>query len=130
MNSMGAAPFCVVKPEAWNAEQRLVYVGNGALYTPQFGDRKADALAADTLGQLHPGRRIVQLDVDRIYENGGGIHTLRHSFATHLLEAGVDIHTIQRLLGHGHVGTTMRYFHLAQSRLTGTASPLDLLAPH
>jgi len=58
---------------------------------------------------------------------GGGIHTLRHSFATHLLEAGVDIHTIQRLLGHGHVGTTMRYFHLAQSRLTGTASPLDLL---
>jgi site-specific recombinase XerD len=60
---------------------------------------------------------------------GGGIHTLRHSFATHLLEAGVDIHTIQRLLGHGHVGTTMRYFHLARSRLTGTASPLDLLGP-
>jgi site-specific recombinase XerD len=60
---------------------------------------------------------------------GGGIHTLRHSFATHLLETGVDIHTIQRLLGHGHVGTTMRYFHLARSRLTGTASPLDLLGP-
>lgn len=50
------------------------YVGNGALYTPQFGDRKADALAADVLGRLHPGRRIVQLEVDRIYENGGGIH--------------------------------------------------------
>jgi site-specific recombinase XerD len=60
----------------------------------------------------------------------GGIHTLRHAFATHLLEAGVDIHTIQRLLGHGHVGTTMRYFHLARSRLTGTASPLDLLGPN
>jgi site-specific recombinase XerD len=59
----------------------------------------------------------------------GGIHSLRHSFATHLLEAGVDIHTIQRLLGHGHVGTTMRYFHLARSRLTGTTSPLDLLTP-
>ena len=41
----------------------------------------------------------------------------------------MDIHTIQRLLGHGHVGTTMRYFHLARSRLTGTASPLDLLGP-
>lgn len=62
-------------------------------------------------------------------ERGGGIHTLRHAFATHLLEAGVDIHTIQCLLGHGHVSTTMRYFHLAQSRLTGTTSPLELLTP-
>lgn len=57
----------------------------------------------------------------------GGIHTLRHCFATHLLESGVDIHTIQRLMGHGHVSTTMRYFHLAQSKLTGTTSPLELL---
>jgi site-specific recombinase XerD len=61
--------------------------------------------------------------------NAAGIHTLRHCFATHLLEAGVDIHTIQRLLGHEHVGTTMRYFHLTQNRLTGTTSPLDLLDP-
>jgi site-specific recombinase XerD len=57
----------------------------------------------------------------------GGIHTLRHCFATHLLESGVDIHTIQRLMGHGHVATTMRYFHLAQTKLTGTTSPLELL---
>lgn len=57
------------------------------------------------------------------------MHTLRHAFATHLLEAGVDIHTIQRLLGHGHVSTPLRYFHLAQSRLTGTVSPLELLTP-
>ncbi len=57
----------------------------------------------------------------------GGIHTLRHCFATHLLESGVDIHTIQRLLGHSHVATTMRYFHLAQQKVTGATSPLDLL---
>jgi site-specific recombinase XerD len=59
----------------------------------------------------------------------GGIHSLRHAFATHLLETGVDIHTIQRLLGHGHISTTMRYFHLAQPILTAHRSPLDLLDP-
>ncbi|OIQ96401.1 tyrosine recombinase XerD [mine drainage metagenome] len=57
----------------------------------------------------------------------GGIHTLRHCFATHLLEAGVDLPTLQRLLGHGHVSTTMRYLHLAHSHVTGTTSPLELL---
>jgi integrase/recombinase XerD len=57
----------------------------------------------------------------------GGIHTLRHAFATHLIEAGVDLPTVQHLLGHGHIGTTMRYVHLARSHLTGTTSPLELL---
>lgn len=57
----------------------------------------------------------------------GGIHALRHAFATHLLEAGVDIHTIQRLMGHGHISSTLRYFHLARKHLAGTPSPLELL---
>jgi len=56
-----------------------------------------------------------------------GIHGLRHAFATHLLEAGTDIHTIQRLLGHQSITTTMIYFHLARSHLTQNTSPLDLL---
>jgi site-specific recombinase XerD len=57
-----------------------------------------------------------------------GIHALRHAFATHLLEAGVDVHTIQRLLGHGHISSTLRYFHLADKHLAATPSPLELLA--
>ena len=56
-----------------------------------------------------------------------GIHGLRHAFATHLLEAGTDIHTIQRLLGHRSISTTLIYFHLARSHLTGNTSPLELL---
>lgn len=59
----------------------------------------------------------------------GGIHALRHAFATHLLEAGTDVHTIQRLMGHGDLSTTARYFHLAQKHLSGAASALDLLQP-
>lgn len=56
----------------------------------------------------------------------GGIHSLRHAFATHLLESGVDIHTISRLMGHGHISTTSRYFHLKE-QLAEAGSPLDLL---
>ena len=59
----------------------------------------------------------------------GGIHTLRHAYATHLLEAGTDLHTVQRLLGHQHLSTTMRYFHLSQRRVLATRSPLDLPQP-
>ncbi|NNK49418.1 MAG: tyrosine-type recombinase/integrase [Gemmatimonadetes bacterium] len=57
----------------------------------------------------------------------GGIHSLRHAFATHLIESGADVPTVQRLLGHRSVSTTMRYFHLSQARLSAIRSPLDLL---
>jgi site-specific recombinase XerD len=57
----------------------------------------------------------------------GSIHTLRHAFATHLLESGTDLHTIQRLLGHHHIRSTMRYLHLARRNITDRSSPLDLL---
>ena len=57
----------------------------------------------------------------------GGIHILRHTFATNLLESGVDLRTIQLLMGHKSIVSTMRYLHLTRKKLEGTNSPFDLL---
>ena len=60
-------------------------------------------------------------------EKSGGIHTLRHCYATGLLEAGVELPVIQRRLGHTSIRSTLRYLHLAQDKTSATPSPLDLL---
>lgn len=55
------------------------------------------------------------------------VHTLRHSYATHLLESGMDIDTLSKLLGHAHLSTTLVYLHVARLNKTPRYSPLDLL---
>ena len=62
-------------------------------------------------------------------KRGLGVHTLRHSFATHLLEAGYDIRKIQVLMGHRRLTTTMIYLHVSRETLAKIPSPLDLFNP-
>lgn len=56
------------------------------------------------------------------------VHTLRHSFATHLVDQGTDLHTVKELLGHRSLTTTMRYMHLTTRRIQGIVNPYDHLS--
>ena len=55
------------------------------------------------------------------------IHTIRHSFATHLIDNGADLHTVKELLGHNSLQTTMKYLHLTSRRMKGVVNPYDAL---
>lgn len=81
------------------------------------------------LAALNPQRWCYRACARAGIEKGGGIHTLRHCYATHLLEAGVDLHTLSQWLGHGQVTTTSRYLHLARPDAPDGArrDPLSLI---
>lgn len=74
------------------------------------------------------GQKIFNAAVERAgLRRKGGIHALRHSFATHLVEAGVELPVLQRLLGHQSLSTTTVYLHVRQERLAQIKGPLELL---
>lgn len=89
-------------------------------------------LEGQTTGKpMHPrslGHAITQcMILSGLSGKGFSAHTFRHSFATHLLDAGVDIHTIKTLLGHSKLETTMVYLHLQTTKRLTLVSPLDAL---
>ena len=83
-------------------------------------------------GRHHVDPTILQRAVKQAVGQAGitkhvGCHTFRHCFATHLLESGYDIRTIQELLGHADVSTTMMYTHVLNKGVRGVRSPMDTL---
>jgi integron integrase len=90
---------------------------------PRSGTRRRHHLFEQTVG-----RALAQATRRANIAKRVTAHTLRHSFATHLLESGVDIRRVQELLGHSDVSTTMIYTHVLRSAACGLPSPLDGLA--
>ena len=92
------------------------------LFPSSFKKDKDQPLSYETIRTVYEDAR-KKAGVKR----GAGIHTLRHSFATHLLEAGYDIRKIQVLMGHARLTTTMIYLHVSRKTLSKIPSPLDLI---
>jgi len=92
------------------------------LFPSSFGKNKDQPLSYGAIRSVYEdARRTAGV------KRGVGIHTLRHSFATHLLEAGYDIRKIQVLMGHTKLTTTMIYLHVSRETLSKIPSPLDLI---
>jgi site-specific recombinase XerD len=89
-------------------------------------------LFEDQHKQTHYSPRSAQIVFKQAYANLGiptglSFHSLRHSYATHLLENGIDISYIQQLLGHNDIKTTLRYTHVSNKTLNKIENPLDAI---
>ena len=92
------------------------------LFPSTYKERKNSPLAYESIRSVYEEAR-----KKAGVKKGEGLHTLRHSFATHLLEAGYDIRKIQVLMGHTRLTTTMIYLHVSRETLSKIPSPLDLI---
>jgi integrase/recombinase XerD len=148
-----AGEVATIKPEHIDSERMLIKVENA-----KAGKQRYTILSVKLLKELRSyykthkpqtylfpssykhrkNQPLTYPSVRSIYEKarkkagikkGAGIHTLRHSFATHLLEAGYDIRRIQVLMGHRRLSTTMIYLHVSRKTLSKIPSPLDLFDP-
>jgi integrase/recombinase XerD len=144
------AEACALAPADIDSKRMLIHVRDGKRGRDRYvmlSPRLLDALRIywrsarpPRDGYLFPGatpkkhiapttaRGVLRKAVEAIkLKKAASPHTLRHSFATHLLETGVDIRVIQELLGHGSIRTTARYAHVSAQHVGRTKSPLDLL---
>ena len=92
------------------------------LFPTSFTKKKKQTLSYESIRSIYEKAR-----KKAGVKKGPGIHTLRHSFATHLLEAGYDIRKIQVLMGHSKLSTTMIYLHVSRKTLSKIPSPFDLI---
>jgi integrase/recombinase XerD len=145
-----ASEVAALRPEHIDSTRMLLKVENG-----KGGKDRYTLLSALFLRELrhyykawkpgewifpspHNGGPLCYASIRAVYEKartnagitkGAGTHTLRHSFGTHLLEAGYDIRKIQVLMGHTSLSTTMIYLHVSRHTLSKIKSPLDLFDP-
>lgn len=146
-----ASEVAALKPEHIDSKRMLIKVENGKgrkdrytiLSTKLLRELRHYYKTFKPKTYLFPSTykgksRLSYPSIYKIYENarkkagvkkGAGIHTLRHCFATHLLEAGYDIRRIQVVMGHQQLSTTTIYLHVSRKTLSQIPSPLDLFDP-